>query len=203
MSVKNKILVVDDDPVNLDFFYLMLSKLGFDVWEATDGLDALKKLEKLEELDSIPDIILLDNIMPRMSGWELAKTLKEDSRYRDISIIMFSALDDVKDKQAGFELGVDDYITKPFNFSEVLARIRSILQIREFSSKFSNVRQTFLDAERSMGDLHAAIKTMFSWLDTSGVQVPIKISRNILNKAEKAREIIEAGRTEMDNNVDQ
>ncbi|MCL2139762.1 MAG: response regulator [Treponema sp.] len=126
MSTEDKILIVDDDPVNLEFFQLMLSKLGYIVEEATDGLDALDKLKLFR-----PDLILLDNIMPRMSGWELTKNLKADLKYKDIPIIMFSALDDVNDKIAGFELGIDDYITKPFNFSEVLARIKATLNNRD------------------------------------------------------------------------
>jgi DNA-binding response OmpR family regulator len=126
MKSQTKILVVDDDPVNRDFFQLMLSKLGFIVEEAYDGVEALEKIKKLK-----PDIILLDNIMPRMSGFELTKILKKDPVFEEIPIIMFSALDDVQDKLAGFELGVDDYITKPFNFSEVLARIKAALRNRE------------------------------------------------------------------------
>ena len=132
MNARNKILIVDDDPVNLDFFRLMLGKLGFTVEEAVDGLHALEKMEGF-----VPDIILLDNVMPNMSGWDLTKALKADERHRDIPIIMFSALDDVKDKLAGFELGVDDYITKPFNFSEVLARINAILRTRDLFAQIA------------------------------------------------------------------
>jgi len=171
MNARNKILIVDDDPVNLDFFQLMLSKLGFTVGEATDGLDALEKLK-----DFYPDIILLDNIMPKMSGWELTKTLKEDPRYRDIPIIMFSALDDVKDKVAGFDLGVDDYITKPFNFSEVLARIKAILRTRELFTQIAmresrlslaeelnrDMRQTLADFAKGIDDLDAAFSVVLS-----------------------------------------
>jgi response regulator RpfG family c-di-GMP phosphodiesterase len=74
--------------------------------------------------------------MPRLTGWELTKMLKQDpeyAQYRDIPIIMFSAMDAVKDKIEGFELGIDDYIIKPFNFSEVLARIRAVLRNHELS----------------------------------------------------------------------
>ena len=126
MKTQTKILVVDDDPVNRDFFQLMLSKLGFLVEEACDGMDAQDKIKKVK-----PDLILLDNIMPRMSGFELTKMLKKDPVFEEIPIIMFSALDDVQDKLAGFALGIDDYITKPFNFSEVLARIKAALRNRE------------------------------------------------------------------------
>ncbi len=132
--MKTKILIVDDEPMNLDFFDLMLSKLGFEVISADNGFDALEKVKELH-----PDLILLDNVMPKMSGWQVTRLLKEDEeykRYRDIPVIMFSAMDDVKDKIEGFELGVDDYITKPFNFSEVIARIRAVLKNREMYRRF-------------------------------------------------------------------
>ncbi len=132
--MKTKILIVDDEPMNLDFFDLMLSKLGFEVLSANNGIDALEKVKEVH-----PDLILLDNVMPRMSGWQVTRILKKDEeyrQYRDIPIIMFSAMDDVGDKIEGFELGVDDYITKPFNFSEVIARIRAVLKNREMYRQF-------------------------------------------------------------------
>ena len=129
MDEKAKILIVDDEPRNLDFFDVMLDKLGFEVERAENGIIALEMVIKFK-----PDLILLDNVMPKLSGWQVTRLLKQDpeySQYKDISIIMFSAMDDVKDKIEGFELGVDDYITKPFNFSEVIARIRAVLKNRE------------------------------------------------------------------------
>ncbi|MDR2403909.1 MAG: response regulator [Spirochaetaceae bacterium] len=126
MNSRKKILIVDDEQLNLDFFEVMLTKLGFIVEKAEDGVAALEKVKRF-----YPDLILLDNIMPKMSGWEVTRTLKGDPKFAGIPIIMFSALDDVKDKVEGFELGIDDYITKPFNFSEVLARIRVVLRNRE------------------------------------------------------------------------
>ncbi|MDR0623651.1 MAG: response regulator [Treponema sp.] len=139
MNTRKKILIVDDEKINLEFFQVMLSKLGFIVEEANDGVEALDKVKRF-----FPDLILLDNIMPKMSGWEVTKTLKKDPKYSGIPIIMFSALDDVKDKVAGFELGIDDYITKPFNFSEVLARIRAVLRNRELFAQIE-VRESRLD----------------------------------------------------------
>jgi DNA-binding response OmpR family regulator len=126
MNSKKKILIVDDESINLEFFDLMLSKLGFIVAKAEDGVEALEKVKTF-----MPDLIILDNIMPKLSGWEVTRTLKADPQYRQIPIIMFSAMNDVKDKVEGFELGVDDYITKPYNFSVVLARIRAVLRGRE------------------------------------------------------------------------
>ncbi len=129
MEARKKILIVDDEQINVEFFDLMLSKLGFVVEKAANGRDGLDKVKEFS-----PDLIMLDNIMPKMSGWEVTRILKNDPEYaewHDVPIIMFSAMDDVKDKIEGFELGVDDYITKPFNFSEVLARIRSVLRNHE------------------------------------------------------------------------
>jgi DNA-binding response OmpR family regulator len=133
MKSKSKILIVDDEPINLEFFDVMLSNLGFKIEKAADGEEALQKV-----VDTDPDLIILDNIMPRLTGWEVTKKLKQDKafrKYRQTPIIMFSAMDEVKAKIEGLELGVDDYITKPFNFSEVLARIRAVLRNRELAQQ--------------------------------------------------------------------
>jgi len=136
VSLKGKILIVDDEPINLDFFDVMLSRLGFQVVMAEDGEEALEMIQQDK-----PDLIILDNIMPKMTGWELTKILKKSKayeQYHDIPIIMFSAMDAVKDKIEGFELGIEDYITKPFNFSEVLARIRAVLRNKELALQVVN-----------------------------------------------------------------
>ena len=85
-----------------------------------------------------PDLIILDNIMPKLSGWETTKILKNDeeyAQYSTIPVIMFSAMDDVQTKIDGFELGIEDYITKPFNFLEVLARIKAVLRGRDLTEQ--------------------------------------------------------------------
>ncbi len=129
MDSKKRILLVDDEQINLEFFEVMLTKLGFEVEKADNGADALEMVKRWR-----PDLMILDNVMPKLSGWEVTKIIKTSDEYRDFAdlpIIMFSAMDDVKDKVEGLELGADDYITKPFNFSEVLARIRAVLRNRE------------------------------------------------------------------------
>ena len=118
-----KVLVVDDEKVNVDFFQVMLSKLGFEVDIAYDGDEALQRVKI-----SRPDIILLDLLMPKLSGFELTKILKGDDETKDIPIIILTAIDDIREKVDMLELGIEDYITKPFNFIEILARIRSILR---------------------------------------------------------------------------
>lgn len=126
MKTNNKILIIDDERINLEFFDVMLSRLGFDVSLADNGEIGLQKV-----VEEHPDLILLDNIMPGITGWEITRLLKQNEKYteyKNIPIIMFSDMDEVKDKVEGFELGIDDYIIKPFNFSEVLARIRAVLR---------------------------------------------------------------------------
>jgi DNA-binding response OmpR family regulator len=158
MDARKKILIVDDEQINLEFFDVMLSKLGFVVEKAENGFEALEKTKKF-----VPDLIILDNIMPKMSGWEVTKTLKTSDDYRDyhdIPIIMFSAMDDVKDKVEGFELGVDDYITKPYNFSEVLARIRAILRNRELFAQIAARENRLTLVEKlneELGELGAVV----------------------------------------------
>jgi len=142
---KQKILIIDDEQINLDFFDVMLSRLGFEVHMSTDGEDGLAKIQSIN-----PDLIILDNIMPRLTGWELTRLLKKDEQYQkysEIPIIMFSAMDAVKDKIEGFELGIDDYITKPYNFSEVLARIRAVLRHRELSKQVVNREKQLVKAD--------------------------------------------------------
>jgi DNA-binding response OmpR family regulator len=170
--LKKKILIVDDEPINLEFFAVMLSKLGFKVEQATNGEEALERIPQ-----SVPDLIILDNVMPKMSGWEVTKKLKNDkefTRFKNIPIIMFSALDGVRDKIEGLELGVDDYITKPFNFSEVLARIKAVLRNRELANQVSR-------RDNRISVIESLNKTLI--FSTQHIKKPIK---DLLDKAAKA-----------------
>ncbi|MDR0628104.1 MAG: response regulator [Treponema sp.] len=160
MNSHKKILIVDDEIITLEFFEVMLTKLGFIVEKATDGVEALEKVGHF-----YPDLIILDNIMPRMSGWECTKTLKADPQLREIPIIMLSALDNVKDKVEAFELGVDDYISKPFNFSEVLARIRALLRNREGFTRI-RMRESYLSlVEELSADIKADLTDFIRTID--------------------------------------
>ncbi len=153
MDKKKRILIVDDEQINLDFFDVMLSKLGFAVFKAENGQEALESVRKVK-----PDLIILDNVMPKLTGWEVTKILKSSEEYAefaDIPIIMFSALDDVKDKVEGLELGADDYITKPFNFAEVLARIRAVLRAHDLIKQIENRERRLSLGERAVNEISA------------------------------------------------
>jgi DNA-binding response OmpR family regulator len=173
MNTQKKILIADDETVNLDFFEVMLSKLGFVVEKCESGLEVIEQVKKF-----LPDLIILDNIMPGMTGREITKTLKSDPNFKNISIIMLSALDDVKDKVAGFEAGVDDYITKPFNFTEVLARINAVLRNRALFDQIK-VRETRLAlAEELNKDLKENLSAFVENIDELDKAISIILESN-------------------------
>jgi len=173
MNAQKKILIVDDEEINLDFFDVTMSKLGYEVEKARDGEEALEKVKRF-----LPDLILLDNVMPRMSGWEVTRILKGDPKYLEIPIVMFSALDDVKDKVEGFGLGIDDYITKPFNFSEVLARIRAVLRTRELYAQIVARESRLTLAEELSSDMKANLLDFVKTIDELDKTVEILSQEN-------------------------
>ena len=116
-------LVVDDEPAITDFIELGLSREGFDVRTAPDGRAALTLVDRFR-----PDLVILDIMMPRLDGFQLTKELAGE---RSRSLIILSAKDETRDRIAGLELGADDYLVKPFDFGELLARVRSVLRRRQ------------------------------------------------------------------------
>jgi len=114
-----KVLIIDDDLSLLRLLGKALEKAGYDVAVASDGVAGLKSLYAEQ-----PDIVVLDVMMPIMDGWEVCKRIREISK---VPIIMLTAKSDEMDKLKGFGLGVDDYVVKPFSFSEFIARVRTIL----------------------------------------------------------------------------
>jgi DNA-binding response OmpR family regulator len=123
---RKTILIAEDEESDLDFFELMLSKLGFKIEKASGGNKALELIKR----NSV-DMALIKTILPEISGWEILKTIQNDPKLSSIPVILISDIDNVKEKVESFELGAEDYITKPFNFSVVLSRIRAALRKRE------------------------------------------------------------------------
>ena len=124
--IKERILIIDDDPDIRRILEHSLSHAGYIVYTAINGTDGFKKAEEI-----IPDLILLDIMMPRQDGYEVKKMLLGDKSLATIPVIMLSAKDNTEDKVAGFGLGVDDYITKPFDLAELLARVKSTIRRRK------------------------------------------------------------------------
>lgn len=125
-NTRDIILVVDDLPENLSVLLEILSKNGYDVRACRSGELALKSLNNFK-----PDLILLDIKMPNMDGYQVAEKIKSNPEFTDIPIIFISALDDTSDKIKAFEVGGVDYVTKPFQEEEVLARIATHLRIKK------------------------------------------------------------------------
>jgi adenylate cyclase len=121
-----RILVVDDNPTNLEVLQVRLSAQGYEVVTAVDGEDALKRTRELE-----PDLVLLDIMMPKLDGISVLKELKADTTLRFIPVILVTAKSDTRDIVDGLEAGGDDYLTKPFEQAALVARVRSLLRIKE------------------------------------------------------------------------
>jgi PleD family two-component response regulator len=126
LSANADILIVDDTPANLNVLSAILGKRGYRVRPAINGALALKAAQK-----AAPDLILLDVQMPGMDGYEVCRQLKGDAQTRAIPVIFISALDDVLDKVEAFQAGGVDYITKPFQIEEVLARVENQLALHQ------------------------------------------------------------------------
>ena len=134
-----KVLVVDDTPANLDLLRNILEKKGLDVRCASSGQWALQAVEQAR-----PDLILLDIAMPEMDGFEICRKLKSDEATQDIPVIFISARSDNEDKIRGFELGAVDYVTKPFFEAEVLARIRTQLDVARYQAELKELNNVLL-----------------------------------------------------------
>ena len=114
-------LVVEDEADVAEMIRYNLSKEGYDVRLAANGTDALRQVK-----ESKPDVILLDIMVPQLNGWEICRRLKQDRETAAIPVIMVSGRVEEGDKVLGFEMGADDYVTKPFSPRELLARVRAV-----------------------------------------------------------------------------
>jgi CheY-like chemotaxis protein len=127
----SKVLVVDDNAQNLELLEAYLEELTeVTTLSATNGQEALEKVSMHR-----PDLILLDIMMPRMSGFEVCKKLKSDPATRDIPVIMVTALHELGDIERGVEVGTNDFITKPVNRVDLLTRVRSLLRARHAATE--------------------------------------------------------------------
>ncbi len=117
--MKNKILLIDDDPTLLDLLSQFFQEAGYEVFSAPNGTLGLKLA-----YNERPDLVLLDVMMPGMDGWEICARLREMT---EVPIVMVTAKSSEADKLRGFRLGIDDYVTKPFSFAELVARVQAVL----------------------------------------------------------------------------
>ncbi|MBD1944589.1 response regulator [Coleofasciculus sp. FACHB-712] len=147
-TFKADILIVDDTPDNIRFLSSLLLDKGYNVRKSINGQMALTAVKTLQ-----PDLILLDINMSGMNGYEVCERLKEDTETSSVPVIFLSALDDVLDKVKAFQVGGVDYITKPFQIEEVLARIQNQLTIQSLQTQLKNQNSQL---QQALGDLKKA-----------------------------------------------
>ena len=118
-----RVLVAEDERDVAELLRYTLARVGFEVVLAANGADALREIR-----DSRPDLVLLDLMLPQLNGWELCRRLKQDPVTRTLPVIMVTARAEEGDKVLGFEVGADDYVTKPFSTRELVARVRAVVR---------------------------------------------------------------------------
>ena len=121
-----RVLIADDNPQGAELLEAYLNETNYDTQIAADGEETLRKVKEWQ-----PDLILLDIMMPKISGFEVCKRVRGDAQTRDIAILMITALDQPSDIDRAVEAGTNDFLTKPINKNELLLRVRSALESRE------------------------------------------------------------------------
>ncbi len=124
------VLIVDDNAQNVELLQAFLESLPVKIVTASDGIEALEKVAEHN-----PDLLLLDIMMPRMSGFQVCRKLKGDPKTRDIQILMVTALSELGDIEQAAECGTDDFVSKPVNKFELLTRVKSLLRVRHLKSE--------------------------------------------------------------------
>ena len=166
----SRVLIVDDAKTNIDILVQALRD-EYKLSVAVDGAAALRSIEK-----SPPDLVLLDIVMPGIDGYEVCRRLRAQEATRELPIMFLSSLEDIQNKTRGFELGANDYVTKPFELLEVKARVRSLLKARAYAEAIREAlaRDLSIAREIQMGILPADLAdvTSGSGLDVHAIMEP-------------------------------
>ena len=178
--MSQKILVVDDTPVNVKLLADLLGAKGYTVATAASGKEALDKIEA-----EPPDIVLLDVMMPGMTGYEVCKKLRENRATAMLPVVMVTALDPGQERVKGIEAGADDFLTKPINQPELLARVRSLLRVKALHDELTELNRTLearVAAQVAQLDNLGRLKRFFSpqlaeAILTGGAEDPLKSHR--------------------------
>ena len=156
MKDRPAILVVDDQVPNIELLEAYLVPQGYEIITATSGAEALGKLP-----DNQIDLILLDVMMPGMDGFEVARRVRQDPRSRQLPIILVTALRETEDRVKGIEAGCDDFLSKPVDKTELLARIRSLLKVKSYNDLTSNYQKELeSEVSRRTEELRQALETI-------------------------------------------
>src|SRR2546422_1286207 len=160
MAAAGKILVVDDTAVNVKLLADLLGVKGYAVVTAASGKDALEKVEAEK-----PDLVLLDVMMPGMTGYEVCRKLRQNPATAMLPVVMVTALDPAQERVKGIEAGADDFLTKPINRHELLARVKSLLRIKVLHDELAEWNRTLerrVEAQVAQLERLARLKRFFS-----------------------------------------
>lgn len=164
-----RILVVDDEDLNLRLMNAMLVPLGYEVLLASDGEEALQKARELS-----PDVVLLDVMMPRIDGFEVARRLKAEEETRIIPIVMVTALSEVEDRVKGLEAGADDFLTKPVDKTELRARVGSLLKVKAYNDHMRNHQK---ELEAAVAERTEELRQAFQKVKAASLETIYRLAR--------------------------
>jgi two-component system alkaline phosphatase synthesis response regulator PhoP len=146
---KSKILIADDNATNVELLEAYLGDMPCEIAVAVDGRDTLDKVAEFQ-----PDLILLDIMMPKLSGFEVCKKLKDDLHTRRIMVLMVTALNEAGDVERAVAAGCDDFLSKPVNKLELLKRVENMLKLRHVSDELDRLRRYIDEMDDSDGPPH-------------------------------------------------
>src|SRR5262245_23908100 len=169
-----RILVVDDQAANIQVVGNVLGKLGHEIIPASDGPTALKRMAR-----RLPDLILLDLLMPEMDGCEVCRRLSENPEWKDVPVIFLSAADDKDFIVRALEAGGVDYITKPFNHAELVSRVRTQLALKAARDRLKQLAE---DKDELLGILAHDLKN-----NLGGMQMSAQLLRDRITRSDDAR----------------
>jgi len=167
--MKPKIFVVDDEERNRRLMEALLVPLGYDVVLAADGEEALRKVK-----ETPPDVILLDVMMPGISGFDVAKKLKENGETKIIPIVMVTALQDVETRIRALEAGADDFLSKPVDKTELQARVRSLVQVKAYNDHMRDYQK---ELEAEVTKRTEELRQAFETIKTASLDTIYRLSR--------------------------
>ena len=168
MKDKSLILIVDDQPQNIELLEAYLVPQGYDIVTAATGEEALGKLN-----DNPIDLILLDVQMPGMNGFEVTRSIRQNNSHRLLPVILVTSLRETEDRVKGIEAGCDDFISKPVEKMELLARVRSLLKVKAYNDLMANYRN---ELEAEVAQKTEELTHAFKRIKTSSLETIYRLS---------------------------
>ena len=178
-ELQSKVLVVDDNPDNIQVIGNILKEAGYVIGFATDGKQALNLLQKASDYD----LVLLDVDMPVMNGYDACRAMRADEKLKDMPVIFLTAFADIENKITGFEAGAQDYITKPYHANELLSRVHTHVELKKTREKIREVnkwleiqvKEKTIELEKALFELNRLdkLKTNFLFQITEEIKTPL------------------------------